>query len=287
MARSAFLFLLSVALVEASKVCPHQCLCYDSSDLVDCRGRGFTHVPHNIPHGTWLLDLGGNTLSDLYIHRLEPEAFSSLGFLEKLDLSHNWLRRLVTFRNFEKLENLEKLDLSGNQILSVEPGTFRALSHLRHLYLQDNHLNVLKDGMLAMLQSLETFLNLHTPGTHLQLANNPWICDCDLHRVFSKILSVRHLHVDDYKNITCDKPWQLAGSPLAWVDTQLCIAETATVLVITVTVLVTVVAAIVMAERNLSWFGIAKLASIVCVCVFTLCWTGVLSRNCSCLHNAY
>lgn len=79
---------------------------------------------------------------------------------------------------------------------------------------------------------------------------NPWSCDCELHRVFSKILYVRHLHIDDYRNVTCHHPPQLAGASLAWVDSRLCIAETATVLVITVTVLVTVVAALVMAERN-------------------------------------
>lgn len=79
---------------------------------------------------------------------------------------------------------------------------------------------------------------------------NPWSCDCELHRVFSKILYVRHLHIDDYHNVTCRDPPQLAGALLAWIDSQLCIAETATVLVITVTVLVTVVAAVVMAERN-------------------------------------
>lgn len=49
----------------ASKLCPHQCSCYGASALVDCRSRGFTHIPHSIPHGTWLLDLSGNELSEL------------------------------------------------------------------------------------------------------------------------------------------------------------------------------------------------------------------------------
>lgn len=79
---------------------------------------------------------------------------------------------------------------------------------------------------------------------------NPWNCDCELHRVFSKILYVRHLHIDDYRNVTCRDPPQLAGASLPRVDSQLCVAETATVLVITVTVMVTVVAAVVMAEKN-------------------------------------
>lgn len=93
-------------------------------------------------------------------------------------------------------------------------------------------------------------IELCIPAFLLSLPGNPWSCDCELHRVFSKILHVRHLHIDDYRNVTCQDPPQLMGASLAWVDSQLCVAETATVLVITVTMLVTVVAALVMAERN-------------------------------------
>uniref|UniRef100_A0A8C4WRF2 LRRNT domain-containing protein n=1 Tax=Gopherus evgoodei TaxID=1825980 RepID=A0A8C4WRF2_9SAUR len=256
--------LLWVPVAGAAKACPHLCICYESSDFVDCRGRHLAHIPRSIPHSTWLLDLRHNSLTSLEagsfdtlwsmkilllahnsVGQLWPKAFTCLGFLEKIDLSHNLLAQLppdfsdelaslkelkaaynrlsaVGYESLQHLESLEKLDLSYNQVASIEKGAFRGLSRLRYLYLH----------------------------THLQLAGNPWACDCDLQRVFSKILSVRHLHVEDYTNITCASPWQLAGLPLVSVDTQLCVAETATVLVITVTVLVTVIAAIVMAERN-------------------------------------
>ncbi|KAG5854920.1 hypothetical protein ANANG_G00043060 [Anguilla anguilla] len=321
---------LAVALLGASKPCPRNCQCYDS-DLVDCRARGLAHVPHSLPHGTWLLDLGLNSLTELRSHSfsglwslrvlvlsdsgiqlLQPQALFFLSFLEKLDLSHNKLPALPSdfshslsslrelhldhnqlqhlgSSSLERLENLEKLDLSHNRIQSIELGALRGLSRLRHLYLQANQLAALQEGTLTRLQGLEvlllgqnhiskietealaplhslsllglernrlehlkfkSLLNLRAPSTHLQLSANPWTCDCDLHRVFSKVLRVRRLHVDDYENITCRAPLQLAGAHLAWVDGQLCMAETATVLVITVTVLVTVIAAIVMAERN-------------------------------------
>lgn len=79
---------------------------------------------------------------------------------------------------------------------------------------------------------------------------NPWTCDCDLQRVFGKIQYVRHLHVEDYKAILCHAPPQQAGSPLASMDSQLCMAETASVLVITITVMLAVIGALVKAERN-------------------------------------
>ncbi|XDV45142.1 hypothetical protein PO909_013282 [Leuciscus waleckii] len=303
-----------------SKLCPHQCSCHGASELVDCRSRGFTHIPHSIPHGTWLLDLSGNKLSELrstsfsgiWVLRVlllsqsnmqvvHSQALSSLTFLEKLDLaynelcvlppdfsqglaslkdlklSHNTLEHLET-KSLEDLESLERLDLSHNHIRVIEVGAFRGLTILRHLNLAWNQLTVLQGGLLSMQQGLgvlllghnniskievealaplqtltilnleanqlrslkfKIFLNLKTPSTHLQMSENPWTCDCDLHRVFSKILRVRHLHVDDY-----------AGASLGLMHSQLCIAETATVLIITGTVMVTVVAAMVMAERK-------------------------------------
>uniref|UniRef100_UPI0037E77CF5 decorin n=1 Tax=Semicossyphus pulcher TaxID=241346 RepID=UPI0037E77CF5 len=317
--------------VEGSRLCPHNCLCYEHADLVDCHNRGFEHVPRGLPHGTWLLELGGNNLSEIgtraftglwslrvlvltnsQIKEIQPQAFFSLSFLEKLDLSWNQLTSLpvdfstslsairdlrlehnsldhISGYSLEYLDNMEKLDLSHNQLTSVGPGVFRGLSRLRQLYLHNNRLTVVQHGSLDMLPGLEmlqlgnnnisqidsdalaplyslavlvlegnnlqhlkfkTFISLHTTATHIQLSGNPWSCDCELHRVFSKILHVRHLHIDDYRNVTCQDPPQLAGASLAWVDSQLCVAETATVLVITVTVLVTVVAALVMAERN-------------------------------------
>ncbi|XP_019740405.1 slit homolog 1 protein [Hippocampus comes] len=340
--RLLFTGLLSLALALGSpsfflpsaastRSCPRRCLCYEHSDLVDCRERGLWHVPGGLPHGTWLLELGGNNLTEIrsgdfaglwslrvlvlansQIRALQAQAFFSLSYLEKLDLSGNRLthlpadfsvslsalRELRLERNnlhhlstfsFEYLDNVEKLDLSHNRLASVGPGVFRGLSRLRQLDLHGNRLSAVLRGSLDMLPGLEVlrlsrnniseidtealaplyslallaldgnnlhhlkfkaFLSLHTTATHIRLAGNPWSCDCELQRVFSKILHVRHLHIDDYRDVTCQRPPQLAGASLARVDGRLCVAETATVLVITVTVLVTVAAAVVMAERN-------------------------------------
>uniref|UniRef100_A0A3Q1IWS2 LRRCT domain-containing protein n=1 Tax=Anabas testudineus TaxID=64144 RepID=A0A3Q1IWS2_ANATE len=307
------------------KQCPSSCLCYESSDLVDCRSRGLVQVPSSVPHGSWLLDLSGNKLTEVTsrsfkglwslkillmfnnsIQTLQPE------FLEKLDLSFNRLRWLpqdfsqglvsllelqlghnllqhLDSASLGDFENLRKLDLSYNRIQAIDVRAFNSLSRLSLLNLEGNRLNVLKDGLLSRQQSMKvlllshnniskietealtplrsltllslrgnrlehirfkTFVQLQTTSTHLQMSLNPWTCDCDLQRVFGKIQHVRHLHVEDYKDIICHTPAHQAGSSLASLDSQLCMAETASVLVITITVLLAVIGTLVKAEHN-------------------------------------
>lgn len=163
------------------------------------------------------------------------------------------------------LYRLRQLDLHGNRLTTLQRGSMDMLPQLQVLLLSNNSIGAVPSGALAPLGSLalltldnnelqtlsfKSFSGLQSAATHMQLAGNPWRCDCDLHRVFSKILHVRHLHVDDYRDVACRGPPPLAGASLAAVDGRLCVAETAAVLVITGTVLVTVAAALVMAERN-------------------------------------
>uniref|UniRef100_A0A8C6ZJX8 LRRCT domain-containing protein n=1 Tax=Nothoprocta perdicaria TaxID=30464 RepID=A0A8C6ZJX8_NOTPE len=147
---------------------------------------------------------------------------------------------------FQSLERLQKLDISGNMITVLGSSFSAGLSSLLELSLSHNRI---QHNCIERIR-FKTFLTLQTAGTHILLSDNPWFCDCDLQRVFSKLHSVRRLVLDRYENITCTEPAVLRNIPLASVDTQLCAAEMATVLIITITALVSVVAAIVMAERN-------------------------------------
>ncbi|XP_044194417.1 reticulon-4 receptor [Thunnus albacares] len=323
--------LLVSTVVSGVRLCPSRCMCHESSDLVDCRSRGLVRVPAGVPHGTWLLDLSGNQLTEVCngsfvglwslkillmsnnsIQTVQSKSLSSLQFLEKLDLSHNQLRWLPldfsqSLSSLQELwldhnllqhldpsslgdfENLKKLDLSYNLIRTMDVGAFSSLSRLSFLSLEGNELMTLRDGLLSRQQSLEvlllnhnnisaietmalaplrsltllglqgnqlehirfkTFLKLQTTSTHLQMSLNPWTCDCELQRVFSKIQHVRHLYVGDYKEIICHAPAQQAGVSLSSVDSQLCITETASVLVITITVMLAVIGALLKAEHN-------------------------------------
>ncbi|XP_028332651.1 slit homolog 1 protein [Gouania willdenowi] len=227
------------------------------------------------------LDLSYNLLRGL------PWDFShSLSSLQELRLDHNLLQHVASLG---ELDSLRKLDLSYNHIQSMDVGALVGLSSLSVLSLEGNRLEVLREGLLSRQQRLEvlklghnnvslieaealtplrkltllslrgnqlthvkfkTLLKLQTTSTHLHMSSNPWFCDCELQRVFGKIRRVRHLHVDDYEDVVCHAPAQQTGHTLASLDTRLCVAETATVLVITITVLLAVLGALVKAEQN-------------------------------------
>ncbi len=88
---SIALFLLFLSPSSSSRLCSHLCRCYEHSDLVDCHARGFEDVPHGLPHGTWLLDLGGNKLREI-----RSRAFTGLWSLRILVLSDSSIQALQT-----------------------------------------------------------------------------------------------------------------------------------------------------------------------------------------------
>uniref|UniRef100_A0A674IRS7 LRRCT domain-containing protein n=1 Tax=Terrapene triunguis TaxID=2587831 RepID=A0A674IRS7_9SAUR len=228
--------------------CQEICLCKEGAKFVNCSGVNLQ-----------VLLLSGN-----YITEVGERAFSSLERLQKLDIHRNEITVLGS--SFSTgLTRLRQLHLQNNHLLNLHNGVFSMLQHLEFLNLEGNRIKTIAPGVFTSLNSLtvlnlvhneiehirfKTFLTIQTPGTHILLSYNPWICDCDLQRVFAKLHSVKRLILDDYDNMTCMEPQVLRNLSLSSVDTQLCVAETVTVLVITFTVFITVVAAIVMAERN-------------------------------------
>ncbi|KAM3916157.1 uncharacterized protein RB166_015520 [Leptodactylus fuscus] len=186
-------------------------------------------------HNLELLDLQGN-----FISRLDSGAFRSLTKLRLLQLQNNQLQSLKN-DDFSVLQRLEFLDLSGNQINNLPSGVFTPLHSLTFLNLQNNKLRHLR---------FQTLSSLPSPGTLLLLSSNPWECDCDLQRMFGKLGSLQRINLQDGEDLNCADPPALKGRALSSLNTQLCIAETVTVLMITLTVAVTVVGAIVTAERS-------------------------------------
>ncbi|PSN49301.1 hypothetical protein C0J52_09408 [Blattella germanica] len=81
---------------------------------------------------------------------LEARALAGLNRLRTLYLAHNRLTR------FNSDPELERLDLSRNNIANIAPGTFLGLSHLRELDLSVNALRTVEDDAFEGLSALET-----------------------------------------------------------------------------------------------------------------------------------
>ncbi|CAL8304142.1 unnamed protein product [Lota lota] len=157
--------------------CPDRCLCFQSSDLVDCQSRELTRIPQHIPEGTWLVDFSRNRLTEVQssafiglwslrilllsnnsIQALEPQSLSSLQFLEILDLSFNRLQRLPGDFS-QSLGSLLELRLHHNLLQHLAPQSMDQLENLRKLDLSYNIIQTMEAGLLNHLGHLR-YLNL-------------------------------------------------------------------------------------------------------------------------------
>ncbi|KAE9412961.1 hypothetical protein Angca_004648, partial [Angiostrongylus cantonensis] len=144
-------------------ICPAACLCTDST--VDCRDRGLSHVPANLPSSTTELRLEQNQITTI-----PPKAFHNLRELKRLVLYGNNLTDLP-IQAFHGLNNLQILLLNANQLQCLRSGTFDPLTKLNLLSLYDNQIKSISNSTFYKLLNLQT----------LHLAKNPLICDCNMH----------------------------------------------------------------------------------------------------------
>ncbi|XP_078263738.1 toll-like receptor 2 [Rhinoraja longicauda] len=78
--------------------------------------------------------------------------------IEKLDLSHNNIK-IIQQQNFQNLTKLKILFLQFNEIAKIEPGSFAKNSELLHLDLSNNLLHLISDLPFNHLRSL-TYLDI-------------------------------------------------------------------------------------------------------------------------------
>uniref|UniRef100_A0A668A4S2 Slit homolog 3 (Drosophila) n=1 Tax=Myripristis murdjan TaxID=586833 RepID=A0A668A4S2_9TELE len=167
-------------------VCPPSCSC--NNNIVDCRRKGLTDIPANLPEGIVEIRLEQNLIKSV-----PAGAFSAYKKLKRIDLSKNQisdiaadafsglrsLTSLVLYGNkitelpkglFDGLVSLQLLLLNANKINCLRVNTFQDLQNLNLLSLYDNKLQTISKGLFTPLRSIKT----------LHLAQNPFMCDCHL-----------------------------------------------------------------------------------------------------------
>ncbi|GLV34920.1 kekkon 4 [Carabus blaptoides fortunei] len=219
------------------------CRCYieERHSKADCRpsfANNLKNVPTNLSIQVNYLELShqriytdipedaffhanGSHLSKLRLHRCDIEkihkhAFRHLTNLTWLDISHNDIDQLDV-GIFHMSDWLDTLWINGNKYRSLDSGLFANLTHLEYVYAYENLISYIapdafqnnpklrevtlnKNKLTHLERSWLDFPNLR----ELQLAQNPWHCDCKLTALMSEFR--RHnLPSDD---LECASPLQ-------------------------------------------------------------------------------
>ncbi|KAJ8035045.1 Leucine-rich repeat-containing protein 55 [Holothuria leucospilota] len=125
--------------------------------LLDISHNGLEVIPPSIKLLTNLrkLDLSNNRLGYDNDEGLPDDIFSTLVYLKVLDLSENYLSTLSS-NTFKGLVQLERLDLSGNEIMHLPLGMLQLLPNTTVVCLEDNEWNC---NMCQFHETLEWYLN--------------------------------------------------------------------------------------------------------------------------------
>uniref|UniRef100_T1IQH9 Uncharacterized protein n=1 Tax=Strigamia maritima TaxID=126957 RepID=T1IQH9_STRMM len=108
------------------KGCPTSCVC--EGTIVDCSGRMLKEIPNDIPM-----------------------------FTTELRLNDNHITKVKNNGLFEKLPNLQKLDLRHNDIINIEDGAFQGANALQDLLLTENKIKEVHAKTFEGLASVRTF----------------------------------------------------------------------------------------------------------------------------------
>ncbi|XP_051904203.1 leucine-rich repeat-containing protein 4B [Hippocampus zosterae] len=156
----------------------------------------------------WLRNNPIETLPGYAFHRVPSLRRLDLGELKKLDfISDAAFVGLFNLRylnlgmcglkdipKLTALVRLEELELSGNRLEIIRPGSFQGLVLLRKLWLMHSQVSVIERNAFDDLKNLEE-LNLSHNSLHslphdlftplhklerVHLNHNPWVCNCDV-----------------------------------------------------------------------------------------------------------
>lgn len=181
---------------------------------------------NNLPNLVWL-DLSNNTLQ-----HFSESAFPSDNKLQHLNLSrslhnHSTTDELLNFLHSRNLVQLTVLDLSNNDLVILPSDIFTGLSSLVSLSLQNSSIINIHNGTLRVpplrdldlrnnsLKDLSSIMMAEfslKPDLRIQLAGNPWHCNCFIEDTLMWLKN--STQVVDVQNLTCTNPKDLRRQPL-------------------------------------------------------------------------
>lgn len=136
-------------MTEASVSCPVTCTCDDTKLTNNCTSANLQLIPITFNPKLRVLHLSDNHIKGI------KQALGVYHNLVYVDLSHNQLVS-VELDNFKSQRSLEVLLLNGNVISSLQNETFKGLSSLQVLQLNINRLERIESGVFSPLVKLQT-----------------------------------------------------------------------------------------------------------------------------------
>lgn len=138
----------------------------NNKDITSIQANAFQHAPS-------LIRL---ELFDCSISRIEPKSLQKVQHIQVILLSRNQITR-ISHDTFSNLPELSELDLSGNSINAVDDFAFSQLPMLTSLDLSSNRLESLPSNVIY-----DSLMQKKTSPVQrkLSIQNNPWRCDKDL-----------------------------------------------------------------------------------------------------------
>lgn len=177
------------------------------------------------------LDLSNNQIKDF-----SETAFPEDNKLQFLNLSRSFHNHSITdvvlsFLRSGNLLQLTALDLSNNDLVILPDNIFTGLSNLVNLSLQNSSMITIQNRTLRVPPLHELDLRDNSlrdlppttlaefslkPGLRIQLAGNPWRCDCFIDDLLAWLKN--STEVVDKQNLTCADPDALRRQPLLQVE---------------------------------------------------------------------